>query len=101
MNDIKKIPQKKPTDLFKTELPQPALKKVELKPEKPIRVDVGFWEALWLLIKSVVRNKARDAMEGKPVTSDQLSVISFLTGNWWKLGVGLGVLLLLIWICTE
>ena len=66
---MKKLPQKKPAELFKTNLPSPKLEKVELPPEKHIRVDVGFWDTLWLLIKSIVRNKARDAMEGREVGS--------------------------------
>ena len=92
---MKKLPQKKPTELFRTDLPPPKLEKVELPPQKNIRVDVGFWDALWLLIKSIVRNKARDAMEGREVGVSVSPIRLFsAVGGWWM--VGIGVVLLFI-----
>ncbi|MCI0706051.1 MAG: hypothetical protein L0Y80_01020 [Ignavibacteriae bacterium] len=64
-SQIKKLPTAQPKDVLKVELPPPELKKVEIPPKKTVLPDIGFWDLLWLLIKSVLRNKARDAMGGK------------------------------------
>ena len=95
--DPNKLTQKPAKELFQTKLPQPVLKKVELKPEKPIQVNIGFWEALWLLVKSVVRNKALDAMEGKEaeILVTPLKLFSSI-GGWWKLGVIIIFLIIVI-----
>lgn len=92
---MKKLPQKKLKDVLKVELPPPELKKVEVPkqgdPFKNVK-EPSVWELLWLLIKSMLRNKAKDAMEGKPVSiPNPLSFISDLK----TIGIILAVLAVL------
>lgn len=97
MREPKKLPVKDIKKLAKELEPPPQPPKIEkVKIGKPptINVTVTFLDTVWLLIKSVVRNKARDAMEGKDVQLLDVSrAVAFIGGLKWMLPVAVAIAL--------
>lgn len=105
---MKKLDVKQPKDVLpKVNLPPPKLEKIKApEPFNPFaKIPApSFWEVLWLLIRSSLVNKARDAMDGKTALSlgifnDAIKQFSPLQlfgaiNGWWKL-VGIGIVVFL------